>query len=235
MYHLDIGNKNYSSWSLRPWVLMKALGIPFSEDVIPFHDHAAWTDYRKLSPSGLVPMLQDGDLLVWESLAIAEYLAESHAGVWPKDKKARAYARSASSEMHSGFSALRNVCGMNIGIRVVLNDRAKKEIAANLVRLEMLWAEGLERFGGPYLAGGSFTAADAFFCPVAFRVQTYGLRLSETAMAYVRTLLDHPAMIEWYQAGLREPFRDWSHEDEIAAAGTLTEDFRAPGINPRPS
>ncbi len=235
MYHLAIGNKNYSSWSLRPWVLMKALDIPFSEAVIPFHDTAAWSEYRKLSPSGLVPILQDGDQLVWDSLAIAEYLYESHAAVWPKDKKARAYARSAAAEMHSGFATLRGICGMNVGIRVALNDAAKKAVTPNLVRLDTLWEEGLERFGGPYLAGESFTAADAFFCPVAFRVQTFGLKLPDRSMAYVEALLRHPAMVEWYEAGLKEPFRDWPHEDEFAEHGTLTEDFRAPGINPRPS
>ncbi|MBU1174297.1 MAG: glutathione S-transferase family protein [Alphaproteobacteria bacterium] len=234
MYHLDIGNKNYSSWSLRPWVLLKALDIPFSEDVIPFHDHEAWAAYRKLAPSGLVPLLQDGELLIWDSIAIAEYLAERHKGVWPRDARARAYARSAAAEMHSGFSTLRAVCGMNIGVRVTLNDAAKARLAADLARIEVLWLEGLERFGGPYLGGDRFSAADAFFCPVAFRVQTYGIALSDKCRAYVDTLLAHPAMREWYEAGLREPFRDWPHEDEIAAAGTLTADFRAPGINPRP-
>ena len=234
MYHLDIGNKNYSSWSLRPWVLMRALDIPFSEDVIPFHDHEAWTSYRKLAPSGLVPLLQDGDLLIWDSLAISEYLAERHKGVWPEDAKARAFARSAAAEMHSGFADLRTICGMNVGVRVALNDAAKDKLKPNLARLEALWTEGLNQFGGPYLTGPKFTAVDAFFCPVAFRVQSFGIELSEAGRAYVDTLLAHPAMREWYEAGLNEPFRDWPHEDEITAVGTLTEDFRAPGINPRP-
>lgn len=233
MYHLDIGNKNYSSWSLRPWVLMKARGIAFSEAMIPFHDHAAWAEYRKLAPSGLVPMLRDGEVLVWDSLAIAEYLAETHPGVWPKDKRARAFARSAAAEMHSGFFDLRNICGMNVGVRVKLGDAARTTIRKNLDRIETLWSEGLDRFGGPYLAGDSFTAVDAFFCPVAFRIQTYALALTPRAMGYARTLLDHPAMQEWYEAGLREPFRDWPHDDEIAAAGTLTEDLRAPAVNSR--
>ena len=235
MYHLDIGNKNYSSWSLRPWVLMKALGIPFSEDVIPFHDNQAWAAYRKLAPNGLVPLLRDGELMIWDSLAIAEYLAERHKGVWPEDVMARAYARSAAAEMHSGFADLRNVCGMNIGVRVTLNEAAKQKIAANCRRLDALWDEGLDRFGGPYLAGDSFSAVDAFFCPVAFRVQTFGIPLAEKSLSYVQTLIDHPAMREWYEAGLTEPFRDWPHEDEFAPYGTLTDDFRAPGINPRPT
>ena len=234
MYHLDIGNKNYSSWSLRPWVLMKALGIPFSEEMIPFHDSAAWTSYRKLAPNGLVPLLRDGDLMIWDSLAIAEYLAESHKGVWPADAKARAFARSAAAEMHSGFADLRDVCGMNVGIRVTLNAAGTQKIAKNVARLEALWTEGLALFGGPYLAGKDFSAVDAFFCPVAFRVQTFGIALSEASRGYVQALLDHPAMREWYEAGLNEPFRDWPHEDEFAEWGTLTEDFRAPGINPRP-
>ncbi|ARE41534.1 Glutathione S-transferase [Rhodovulum sp. P5] len=235
MYQLFIGNKNYSSWSLRPWVLMKAHGIPFQETLVPFHDQAAWAAYRTHVPTGLVPLLKDGDLAIWDSLAIAEYLAEPHPGIWPEDRAARAFARSATAEMHSGFSAVRQVCGMNVGIRVALGDAARQAVAADLVRLDALWSEGLDRFGGPYLAGQSFTAADAFFCPVAFRVQTYGLELSAAAATYAETLLVHPAMVEWYEAGLAEPFRDWPHEDEIAAAGTLIEDLRAPASNPRPN
>ncbi len=232
MYQLHIGNKNYSSWSLRPWVLMRALGIPFEEHLVPFHDREAWERYRKVSPSGLVPLLVDGNMSVWDSLAIVEYLAERHDGVWPQDSAARAFARSAAAEMHSGFSTLRNVCGMNIGIRVELSEEPAA-LKADLARLAALWGEGLSRFGGPFLAGGSFTAADAFFCPVAFRVQTYGLELDETSRAYVETLLAQPAMREWYDAGLSEGFRDWPHEDEVDRFGRIVEDLRVPASNGR--
>ena len=165
---------------------MKALGIGFSEHLVPFHDDSAWAEHRARSPNGLVPLLVDGDLKVWDSLAIAEYLAERHAAVWPTDPAARAFARSAAAEMHSGFSTLRSICGMNIGIRVALKDEARSALAANLARIDALWGEGLARFGGPFLAGPAFGAVDAFFCPVAFRVQSYGLALSPAAMGLCR-------------------------------------------------
>ena len=230
MYDLHIGNKNYSSWSLRPWVLMKELGIPFSEHLIPFHDADAWSDYRRLSPSGLVPLLRDGEIAVWDSLAIAEYLAERHPGVWPAEPASRAFARSAAAEMHSGFSALRNICGMNVGVRVALREQPES-LKANIARLSALWGEGLTRFGGPFLAGSHFSAADAFFCPVAFRVQTYRLELDPLSTAYVERLLNLPSMQEWYRGSLAEPFRDWPHEHEIDAVGAIAEDLRAPANN----
>jgi glutathione S-transferase len=233
MYELFIGNKNYSSWSVRSWVLMTALDIAFTEHLVPFHDEAAWAEHRKRAPNGLVPLLIDDEILVWDSLSIAEYLAERHRGVWPEEASARAFARSAAAEMHSGFFRLRQICPMNIGIRVALNQAARAALEPNLIRLDALWTEGLNRFGGPYLAGADFTAADAFFCPVAFRIQTYELTLSKKAMAYALTLLDHPAMRNWYRAGLAENFRDWPHENEYEDFGTLTEDLRAPATNPR--
>lgn len=233
MYDLHIGNKNYSSWSLRPWVVMKALDIPFAEHLVPFHDQEAWTDYRaSVSPSGMVPLLGDGEVMVWDSLAIAEYLAERHDGVWPADAKARAFARSAAAEMHSGFAALRNICGMNVGVRVRLFEQPEA-LTANLQRLSTLWNSGLEAFGGTFLAGNSFSAADAFFCPVAFRVQSCGLKLDAAASAYVERLLALPAMQEWYHDGIAETFRDWPHEDELAAVGDIVEDLRAPASNER--
>lgn len=227
MYELYIGNKNYSSWSLRPWVLLKALDIPFEEYLVPFHDENAWADYRKRAPNALVPMLLDGDLKVWDSLAIAEYLAENHEGVWPTDKAARAFARSAAAEMHSGFTALRTICGMNVGVRVKLADKHLEALLPNLGRLSLLWNEGISRFGGPFLAGKNFSAADAFFCPVAFRVQTYDLQLNEACMDYVRTLLELPAMQQWYQEGIAETFRDLPHDAEIDEIGELVIDHRA--------
>jgi len=226
MYTLHIGNKNYSSWSLRPWVLMSALGIPFQERLHVFGPKFAVKSEGK-SPSGKVPCLHDDERIVWDSLAIAEYLAERHAGVWPTDADARAWARSAAAEMHSSFQALRNTCSMNCGIRVKLHSQPE-ELTRDLARLAELWSEGLRRFGGPFLAGKDFSAVDAFFCPVAFRVQSYGLELPKPAADYAARLLALPAMKRWYEAALAEPWRDPPHEDEIAQAGRIIQDLRAP-------
>jgi glutathione S-transferase len=226
MYALYIGNKNYSSWSLRPWVLMKTLAIPFEQREQRFIDGGSYHAFRAFSPTGLVPLLVDREIRIWESLAIAEYLAEAHPEVWPRDKGARAWARSAASEMHAGFSALRNTCSMSVGIRVTLPD-ITPALRQNLDRIGELWTEGLTRFGGPFLAGAAFTAADAFYCPVAFRVQTYSLELPPAAADYAQRLLALPAMKEWYAAALAETFREDSHEDEIRASGTWTADYRA--------
>jgi glutathione S-transferase len=226
MYTLHIANKNYSSWSLRPWVLMKALGIPFEEASHVFTDGGSYSQFRSFSPTGLVPLLVDGDTKVWESLAIVEYLYEAEPRVWPKDKVARAWARSAASEMHGGFSALRNACSMTVGVRITMNE-ISPALQANLDRLTELWSEGLLRWGGPFLTGKEYTAVDAFFCPVAFRIQTYGLKLGNAAMGYARTLLSLPAMKEWYEAALKETAREPSHEDEIAMSGKTTVDYRA--------
>ncbi len=230
MYALHIANKNYSSWSLRPWVLMRELAIDFAERQLIFGDAAGWERYRSISPSGKVPCLVDetnGDLIVWDSLAIAEYLAERHPGIWPSDPKMRAWARSAAAEMHSGFSELRNRCSMTCGVRIRLHE-FPPALERDLARLQALWSDGLRRFGGPFLAGGSFSAADAFFAPVAFRVQTYGLPLDSVSGAYAARLLELRAMKEWYAAALKEPFRDEPHELEILQNGSLIADFRKP-------
>jgi glutathione S-transferase len=226
MYELFIANKNYSSWSLRPWVLMKTLGIAFTEHLNPFGAGSNYSAFRKFSPTGRVPVLNDGDLHIWDSLAITEYLAERHEGVWPKDNAARAWARSAAAEMHSSFSALRNGCPMSVGIRVKLNP-PNAALAADIARIGELWNEGLTRFGGPFLAGATFTAVDAFFAPVVFRAMSYGITFGGPADAYVQHILALPAMQEWYNAGLTEPFREPGHEEECRAAGTWTVDLRA--------
>lgn len=227
MYTLHITNKNYSSWSLRPWVLMKTLGIAFEEKLHPFPaDGPSYPEFVKFSPSGFVPVLDDGTVKVWDSLAIAEYLAERHPAVWPADAAARAWARSVAAEMHSGFSALRGTCTMNCGIRVRL-PALPDGLKANLARLDALWTEGLERYGGPFLTGAAFTAVDAFFCPVAFRAQTYGLAFGATASGYLERLRDLPAMRDWYEAALKETFREPGHEAEAKAAGEWTADLRA--------
>ena len=225
MYRLHIANKNYSSWSLRPWVLMRQLDIPFEERLTPFESDSNWSTFRAFSPSGLVPCLEDGERTVWESLAIVEYLAERHAGVWPADEEARAWARCASSEMHAGFSALRSLCPMSCGVRVKLH-HTPDALAGNLARLDELWRQGLARFGGPFLAGDSFSAVDAFFAPVAFRVQSFGLALSEPSMEYVARLLALPAMQQWYEEALAEPWREAGHEAEVQENGVVIEDRR---------
>ena len=226
MYELHIANKNYSSWSLRPWLLLTALDIPFTERLHWFQpDNAAFADF---SPTALVPALADGDVTVWDSLAIAEYVAEDYPRVWPDARPARAWARSAAAEMHSGFSTLRTMCSMSVGIRVKLND-TPPALMRDLARIDRLWGEGFTRFGGPYLAGGKFTAVDAFFAPVVFRIQTYGLgfHFSPASKAYVERMLAEPAMQVWYAAGLTETIRDLSHEEDYVKYGVIIEDLRA--------
>ncbi|TRZ97056.1 MAG: glutathione S-transferase family protein [Rhodocyclaceae bacterium] len=225
-YTLHIANKNYSSWSLRPWVLMRALDTPFSECMHRL-GAASGETFTDFSPSGKVPCLMDGATVVWDSLAIAEYLAEFHSGVWPQDAKARAWARSAAAEMHSGFTNLRSQHGMNVGVRVAVAQRSP-ELLADIARIERLWNEGLTRFGGPFLAGSEFTAADAFFAPVTYRFRSYGVAVKDAAAAYLETMLTHPAMKEWEAAALAEDFREAGHEAELAAAGTVTADLRTP-------
>ena len=226
MYDLYIANKNYSSWSLRPWVLMRELGIAFREHLLPFGQESTWREYRKISPSGKVPCLVDGDTVVWDSLAIAEYLAERQPAVWPAEGRARAWARSAAAEMHSGFGELRNRCSMSCGQRVRLNEHPAA-LEGDVARLGVLWNDGLRRFGGPFLAGQAFTAVDAFYAPVAFRIQTYDLTLDTAAAAYAQRLLDTRAMRGWYGDALKETVRDEPHEEEISRMGKVLEDLRA--------
>ncbi len=224
-YTLITANRNYSSWSLRPWLLMRALGIAFEDRIEPFLQPDNYAAFRAFSPSGQVPVLLDGTRTVWDSLGIVLYLAERHAGVWPVDEDARAWAQSASAEMHGGFGAIRNAYTMNVGVRVAPAPPSDA-LARQIARLGELWAEGLARFGGPWLAGEAFTAVDAFYAPVAFRVRTYGLDVGEAGAAWVARLLAHPAMREWEDAALAESWREVSHEDELAAAGSLLADYR---------
>ena len=230
MFDLYIANKNYSSWSLRPWVLLKTLEIPFNEHLMPFEGGfgESLATFKRFSPSGLVPCLVDREheVAVWDSLAIVEYVAEAHPDVWPQPLAARAWARSASAEMHSGFAALRDECSMNCGVRVAMNAMSPG-LKSNLARLDVLWQEGLERFGGPFLAGEHFTAVDAFYAPVAFRVQTFGLPLGDASLAYMQRLLALPAMQAWYAAALKETWREPMHEQETLKQATLLSDERA--------
>ena len=229
-YELHIGNKNYSSWSLRPWILLKALDIPFIE-----HQHYFTPDnsaFKTFSPTALVPCLIDGQdtkkITVWDSLAIAEYIHEDHPAVWPANREARGFARSAAAEMHSGFGALRSLCSMSVGIRVKMFD-TPPALIRDLARIDDIWRSGLSGFGGPFLAGSRFTAVDAFYAPVVFRIQTYGVGfdLSKAARAYVDFMLQQPAMQAWYEAGIAETERDAAHEAEIAAVGEVIADYRA--------
>jgi glutathione S-transferase len=224
MYELITANRNYSSWSLRPWVLMTALGIAFRDRVEPFTKPANYEDFRSFSPTGQVPALLHEGRTIYDSLGITLYLADRHAGVWPTDPDARAWAQCATAEMHSGFAALRNDCTMNVGVRVTPKPMSEA-LQANVARIRELFEDGLTRFGGPWLAGSDFTAADAFFAPVAFRIRTYGLDVG-AGQAWVDQILAHPAMLEWERQALAESWREVGHEEELRACGAITADYR---------
>ena len=223
-YTLITANRNYSSWSLRPWVLMKALGIAFEDRVVAFEQPDNYERLRAFSPAGQVPVLIDGERTVWDSLGIALYLAERHRGVWPEDGAARAFAQCIVAEMHGGFGALRNDCTMNVGVRVTPNPMSEA-LRRNVARLGEIFEQGPDRFGGPWLAGPAFSAADAFYAPVAFRVRTYGLDVGN-GQAWVDHVLAHPAMRDWESQALAETWREEGHEAELASCGTVTADFR---------
>lgn len=204
---LVIGNKNYSSWSMRPWMALKGADIPFNEIVIPLYTGDA--DKRRIlsfTQSGKVPVLVDGDITVWDSLAIIEYAAEKfpQAKLWPQDRAARAHARSISAEMHSGFMPLRNECGMNIHRPVgakALSDDAK----ANIARIHQIWTDCRARYGGegPYLFG-AFTAADAMFAPVVHRFRTYAIEVTPPVREYMNTMLGNSAFRQWTDDAMAE-------------------------------
>ena len=185
---LVIGNKNYSSWSLRPWIAMKELGITFEEKRIPLYGPGSREEILKASPSGKVPCLVDGEVKVWDSLAILEYLAEKYPRLWPADEEGRARARSISAEMHSGFSALRTHMSMNVRKRYPGRGRTP-EVLADVDRIKSIW----EQAKGPFLFG-SFTAADAMYAPVVLRFRTYQVDLCP---AYMKAVLGLPGMKEW--------------------------------------
>ena len=203
MYTLYVGNKNYSSWSLRGWLVTRLAGVPFTEipvalDLGPDPANLAFL------PSGLVPCLHDGEAVVWDSLAIAEYLAERHAGMWPANPAARAWARSIAAEMHSGFASLRKDMAMCVRERVDVRPWSPG-LAANVARVEALWNESRRRYGagGDFLCG-AFSIADAFYAPVAFRFRTYGVVPDGAAGRYLGSMLAHPWMREWETAALAE-------------------------------
>ncbi|MEJ6011256.1 glutathione S-transferase family protein [Novosphingobium aquae] len=224
-YTLITANRNYSSWSLRPWVLLKVLGLPFEDRIEPFTKPSNYEEFRSFSPTGQVPVLIDGERRVHDSLGITLYLADRHEGVWPADPDARAWAQGVVAEMHTGFSALRNDCTMNVGVRVKPKPMSPA-LTANVARIAEIFSEGLSRFGGAWLAGAEFTAADAFFAPVAFRIRTYGLDVG-AGLSWVDQVLAHPAMRDWEAQALAETWREASHEAELAEAGEITADYRA--------
>ncbi|MCC6196393.1 MAG: glutathione S-transferase family protein [Burkholderiales bacterium] len=202
-YTLYIGNKNYSSWSCRGWLATRLSGAPFTEMKIQLRGTYN-PDNRAFSPTALVPALHDGAVQVWDSLAIAEYLAERHPHMWPEDPAARAWARSIACEMHSGFAALRNDMAMCIRERVDVRPWSDA-LAADIARIEEIWNESRRRFarGGPYLTG-PFTLADVFYAPVAFRFQTYAVAPGGAAGEYLAALLGHPFVREWEADALAE-------------------------------
>ena len=219
MLQLYIGNKNYSSWSMRPWVLLRQAGIPFEEVLARFDSFDANSQFKAtiagISPTGKVPVLVDGDLAIWDTLAIAEYLAETYPEkhLWPQDKTARAHARSIVAEMHSGFTALRGACPMNIEAHLpevgALIWRDKPAVRADVQRLVEMWTGLLEQHGGPMLFG-AFTIADAFYAPVCMRLHSYGLPVPEHIQAYVQRVRALPGVKAWIDGALAEAdFREF--------------------------
>ena len=204
MYTLYIGNKNYSSWSLRGWLVTKLAGEPFKEVLVQLQGMGPSAAHLAYSPSGYVPALHDGDTVVWDTLAIAEYLAERHRGMWPDDPARRAFARSIVAEMHSGFATLRSDMTMCIRERVDVRPWSETLIA-NIERIDAIWNEARRRHGrqGDFLCG-AFSIADCFYAPVAYRFRTYGVEPKGAASAYLETLLAHPFLREWETAALAE-------------------------------
>ncbi len=207
-----LGNKNYSSWSLRAWLALKQTGAPFREVIIPLDGPAkATAAIAEHSPSGKVPALRHGSLVVWDSLAIVEYLAEAFpaARLWPADAAARAMARSVCAEMHSGFASLRSQMPMNVR-RAPFACARTPEVDADVARIQAIWRDCRARYGarGPFLFG-ELGAADAMFAPVATRFRTYGVPMDEVATGYVEAVYALPAMVEWLAAAAREP---WANE-----------------------
>ena len=213
-YTLLIGNKNYSSWSLRPWLVLREAGLPFTEKLVSLQADEGKASRMAALPAGRVPVLEDGGVVVWDSLAIAEYLAERHPGLWPADPAARAWARAICAEMHSGFQALRGELSMDVRARRPQRRRSPA-VLADIARIQAIWTATRARFGagGPLLFGG-FTIADAFYAPVAFRFRTYGVTPAGAAGEYLAALLALPGMKAW-EAGGRDDERLADHDLDL--------------------
>jgi glutathione S-transferase len=213
MLQLYIGNKNYSSWSMRPWVLMRQAGIAFDEVMLRFDSFSPEshfkTELQRITPAGRVPVLVDDGFAVWDTLAIAEYLAERFPdkALWPGNAKARARARSVCAEMHAGFSALRSHFPMNVEARLPeVGQRVLREqpgVRSDLARIVQMWTELLQASGGPLLFGG-FTIADAFFAPVVMRLRCYAVPVPETIAGYMREVQALPGVADWVRDALAE-------------------------------
>jgi glutathione S-transferase len=217
MFDLYIGNKNYSSWSLRPWLLMRHFGIPFAEHMVS----VAGRDYnlalKPIAGNARVPCLHHDGFQIWESIAIAEYLAEDRPEMWPADARARARARSISAEMHSGFVKLRTAMPMNLKLRLKGKDSLPAEVQRDADRIVEIWEEARTRFAtgdGPYLFG-DFTIADAMYAPIVWRLHIYNVPLPPVAAAYRDAMMAHPAMAEWYESALQET-EAHAHYDALA-------------------
>jgi glutathione S-transferase len=218
---LYIGNKNYSSWSMRPWVLLRQFGIPFDEVMVRFDSFDADSAFKRtlaaLAPTGKVPLLVDQGFAVWDTLAIAEYLAEQHPALplWPRDRLQRARARSLVAEMHSGFGALRSACPLNIEAALAeVGDQVLREqpgVRADLARLVAMWTEALQASGGPFLFG-EFGIVDAFYAPVVGRLRTYALPVPEAVAAYMARVWASPGVAAWVAEALAE--QTWVAFDE---------------------
>lgn len=204
---LIIGNKNYSSWSLRPWIAMKVAGIDFDEQVVPLYEPGSREKVLKHSPTGKVPCLLDGEVTVWESLAILDYLADKHPDkhLWPPDPKARAQARAIAAEMHAGFGALRRHCPMNVRRDPRKVRELTPEVQQDVSRIEAIWTDCRARFGqnGPFLFG-AFGNADAMYAPVVSRFASYAISVGKTARAYMDAVMALPAWKDWEKAGRAE-------------------------------
>lgn len=216
---LIIGNTNYSSWSVRPWLVLTHFGIPFEEVLAPLSGEGWKKNLQQVSPTGRVPVLIDGALVIPETIAIIEYLAEAHPdlAIWPSERGRRALARAAASEMHAGFSALRGSAPMNL--RAHLPGRVSRDqVADDLKRIESLWGDLLDQHGGPYLFGG-FSAADAMFAPVASRIRTYDLPVSDTGASYVEAIYALPAFQQLLAKAAAEPWTVQRDEIDIILSG----------------
>jgi glutathione S-transferase len=225
---LIIGNKAYSSWSLRPWMVLHAFAIPFQETLVQLRSDDTRDRILALSPSGKVPALVDAGTTVWDSLAIIEYLADKHPtlAIWPTDRLARAHARCVSAEMHAGFQALRSACSMNVTRRFKPRDRGCT-VAADVARITAIWREARQNFGvqtgGPFLYG-AFSAADAMFAPVVTRIDSYSIDVDSVSRAYVDAVLAHPSFVAWRDGAVLEPW----FLDDGEAAETIVADLRKP-------